>query len=823
MRRVLASLLVTGCLALIAPVLADDVDTSPKARTDALGDPLPPAALARLGSQRFVHGPGLHFVTFAKDDRTLFSVGTSSVRCWETATGKEHGAFEFAADEHAAALAVSADARFVACSADAHVTIRDLHTGKALQRVSTRTTTSHLAFGPEARSVVWSSPDGTLHLSELTGDRKTREFKGMQQVRSLALSADGKLLATLLAGQDRAILYDVASGKRLRQYTVGENRHGQPAITGIALHPDGKLLYATTSEGTVIAWETDSLEERYHLERTPGGLTTMALSPDGKWLAVGVAAGGIKLVNATNGKFVRTIDAQILHGSIAFSRDGKSLAVAGDDGRVRLWDVTTGKAKIVTRDEGIVSAAFGKQGKEIVTSSPGRITHWSLTGKAERRVEVGDAGETNAVLSPCGRYALRTHSEGELRLIETEKGEARKAFPGIKADQVGAAAFDHAGRYLAVLGGEGANVVTLYSPLTGKKLRQLEMATEGKSGAALLFSPDGRTLCLAHPIEGTLQRWEVATGKKRQPFRFPAGLRYAETSSVDSEPAPGVIVSPDGRLVAVLREERVCLCDAWQSKLLRSLDGAESALVCAAFTPDGKLIAAGGTDQKVCLWEVATCKLVATLRGHRGSVTSLTFSPDGKSMLSCSADGTALLWSVAEALKLPTKASQKPRTPEALWAELASEDGAAAELAMREMVSTPEATVAWLAKHLEAVKEAERATLNRLVEQLDSDNQGAREDATRQLIALEEQARAVVEAALKSESAEVRKLAARILAQLDQAVSGTEARPLRSVEVLELIGDAAAKKVLTRLAEGAAEARLTKEAAAALARLEARE
>ena len=40
----------------------------------------------------------------------------------------------------------------------------------------------------------------------------------------------------------------------------------------------------------------------------------------------------------------------------------------------------------------------------------------------------------------------------------------------------------------------------------------------------------------------------------------------------------GVVVSPDGRLVAVLREERVCLCDAWQSKLVRSLDGAESEL-----------------------------------------------------------------------------------------------------------------------------------------------------------------------------------------------------------------------------------------------------
>jgi hypothetical protein len=313
----------------------------------------------------------------------------------------------------------------------------------------------------------------------------------------------------------------------------------------------------------------------------------------------------------------------------------------------------------------------------------------------------------------------------------------------------------------------------------------------------------------------------------RAEMKLARGMKGAPVAPIDPNVmgiGGGVVASPDGRLVAVLRDERVCLCDGWQSKLLRSLEGAEGALECVAFSPDGKLVAAGGSDETVRLWEAATGKLVATLRGHRGSVTAVTFSPDGKTLLSCGGDATAILWSVAEALRLTpaAQAKQKPRGTETLWAELANEDAEAAESACREMTTTPEATVAWLAKHLEPARSVDRATLNRLVALLDSENQAERDDATRQLIALDEQARPAVEAALKSQSAEVRKRAAHVLERIDQATGGSEARVLRAVEVLELIATAAAKKLLAQLSRGAAEARLTKEAAAGLSRLEAR-
>src|SRR5262249_19791414 len=78
-------------------------------RTDDHGDPLPPGAVARLGTLRLRHvvrrGSGAACVAFSPDGKTLVSGGDVGLRAWDVATGKDLGWFPTAAPATAARFA----------------------------------------------------------------------------------------------------------------------------------------------------------------------------------------------------------------------------------------------------------------------------------------------------------------------------------------------------------------------------------------------------------------------------------------------------------------------------------------------------------------------------------------------------------------------------------------------------------------------------------------------------------------------------------------------------------------------------------------------
>jgi WD40 repeat protein len=82
-------------------------------------------------------------------------------------------------------------------------------------------------------------------------------------------------------------------------------------------------------------------------------------------------------------------------------------------------------------------------------------------------------------------------------------------------------------------------------------------------------------------------------------------------------------------------------------KLLQQCELADPYLLGRiTFSPDGKLLAAGGWGI-IRVWEVGSEKAALQFDGHRGRVTSLAFHPDGKRLASASEDCTALVWDLA--------------------------------------------------------------------------------------------------------------------------------------------------------------------------------
>ncbi|MCC3445466.1 MULTISPECIES: NACHT domain-containing protein, partial [unclassified Microcoleus] len=69
-----------------------------------------------------------------------------------------------------------------------------------------------------------------------------------------------------------------------------------------------------------------------------------------------------------------------------------------------------------------------------------------------------------------------------------------------------------------------------------------------------------------------------------------------------------------------------------------------STVFAVAFSPDGKLLATGGTDGVVRCWEVASGREILTCKCHSDLIRSVAFSPDGKTLASGSGDRTVKLW-----------------------------------------------------------------------------------------------------------------------------------------------------------------------------------
>src|SRR5205809_6509729 len=132
------------------PVPRREVLTNkPPACADRYGDPLPPGAVARLGTTRLRHASAVQVVTFSGDGRVLASASHGVICLWEVATGKR--LHRLTCDQGAIqSLAFSPDGQILASGHDQTIRLRQVATGRELRRlVGHRGSVLSLAFAPD--------------------------------------------------------------------------------------------------------------------------------------------------------------------------------------------------------------------------------------------------------------------------------------------------------------------------------------------------------------------------------------------------------------------------------------------------------------------------------------------------------------------------------------------------------------------------------------------------------------------------------------------------------------------------------------------------
>ncbi|MCY2995235.1 MAG: WD40 repeat domain-containing protein [Planctomycetota bacterium] len=173
---------------------------------------------------------------------------------------------------------------------------------------------------------------------------------------ALAFSPDGKTLA--VGGYEEVLLWDLGGAKLAKRIATA----GQ--VGAVAFLKDGKTLVVGTgtpsSSGAVVALDVATGKEAFRFAGPTDVVHSLALSPDGKFLAASGPYEPVHVWNLDEKKLATTI--QEHHGwvlNVSFSANGKFLATAGDDNTARIWEVGSWKPVIVFADvQPVRGAAF---------------------------------------------------------------------------------------------------------------------------------------------------------------------------------------------------------------------------------------------------------------------------------------------------------------------------------------------------------------------------------------------------------------------------------------------------------------------------------
>ena len=426
----------------------------------------------------------------------------------------------------------------------------------------------------------------------------------------IAFSSDGKRLAVALPYQ--VSVWTVSPRAEVVTFRVDGGGH---LPQHVSFAPDGKTLLTVFvsrqghRQGKVWDAETGAAVRRFG-----GPLEAAAFSPDGKsFVAVkGGDDAGIVLFDALTGKErLRLKGGGNYINQFAFVDGGKTVLAHSSGGEWTWWDAASGKVLRELRDPFAYSGvpvALRPDGKRIATYNTGfeSFSVADLT-TGELSPHFRDQGGFLAFSADCKRIAAVRRDR--LRLLDSENGKEQRSFP-LPSPARGPACFSPDGKWLAIVHGHR---VALW-PLDQDPMSALAWHDETVTHA--VFAPDGKTVFTAC-YRGPARAWDARTGAHLRAFGDPWGSTY------------GQALSPDGKTVAVAREDELCLWDTAGGKLLHTIK--HPGVRQLRFAADGKTLLGHGGHQ-VRVWDSTTGKELRALFDIKTPYGLL--APDGRTAAS---------------------------------------------------------------------------------------------------------------------------------------------------------------------------------------------
>ncbi|WEW56389.1 hypothetical protein PRK78_001832 [Emydomyces testavorans] len=512
-------------------------------------------------------------VAFSPDGKLLAvgfghgSMGISPVQLWDTNTGALQYELPFHPEAVSSVKFSLHDGRVLASMSSGCIRLWDLVNRKALSEIQEHF--DEIEFSPRNRVLLSRGFRGVRLWDWESGELlKTIDDKGV----TFRVSNDGKLLACLNIADRKINVWDATTGTLLS--SLG---HHSDVVCDASFSEDNKLLASASDGCTVRLWNIETPFQSVRSKSHSEPVDMIVLLPN--------------------------------HG-IAVSRSAENTC---------LWDVKTGALQQTIRSVSKKPPLISSDGRWFINPKTKDIEVWeTATGELVRSFKHHSAATAMWALSPNGKYLAHSFDDG---FMFSYSGAFGGYIHGVHTNEDAVKLFEWRKQ-----GPRDRSVeVAIWDLYTGKLLHVIK----GKTGfvSALAFSPDSERLAfgphcdmnLSASDEAQIVVWDLARAELCMP-------NVHLTDSIHQ-----IAWSPDGTMLACASSSPRTL------QLWNSTTGASAILLeescrvpTIAFSPDGKLLAAGCDDGRVRLWEVNTGSMIGHCEIARRSLQCLSFSNDGR-------------------------------------------------------------------------------------------------------------------------------------------------------------------------------------------------
>jgi WD40 repeat protein/serine/threonine protein kinase len=574
--------------------------------------------------------------------------------------------------------------------------VRDVRTGRVLQKFNVRGKDKAVALSPDGKKIAATGAENTVVISELEGGKKLQTLVGPPgSPFALAFNQDGSRIA--VGYQDGPIkIWDSKTGRELvtldhkggSVWSLAFNRDGSRLVTAYYSGLDADVWDTTTGK---LAMKlighgyspTASYIGNLPLPEPLGGrpftagawMREAAYSPDGSRLVTAGGDGTARIWDATTGKEILTLRNPRGVATAAFSPDGTRVVTGGSDGVVKVWDVKprppvkpfdrdTIRIPLVQRTQPgdelatfnghvgpVLAAAFSPDGSRLVTLGDDHTVRvWDAAG-VEVRTPKGNATYVHwATFSPDGSRLITTTWDKAVSVWDVETGDPVRSISELRGPEAWWYTTPPVSNRdgSAVVVGRSDHKAVVLDLKTGKTLLTLDVP-KTRDISAVAWSPDGTRLATGGEEE--TQVWDARTGKT---LLILEGLARSVEWNRDGS---RILTASDGG--------RVKLWDAKSGKNLLTIETRQDIGLLvfppsgfpdltASFSPDGSRILTAGAEGAAKIWDASTGKELLTLKGHTAAIGQASWNPTGDRIVTGSADTTAKIWDATTGAELLT-------------------------------------------------------------------------------------------------------------------------------------------------------------------------